>query len=91
MPIFLNFMFISIVFILLGSFGLSFYFTHSYHLKNPSSPAEVGLAYEEVSFHSTDGLTMVGWWIPACGSDKVVIKLHAEYLCPLAEFLDKNL
>ena len=78
MTVFLNLLFITSLFIILGSFGLSFYFTHRYHLKNPLSPAEVGLVFEEISFPSTDGLTLGGWWIPASGSDKVVIQLHGH-------------
>jgi len=78
MTIFLNTLLILIVFILLGSLILSFYFTHRYYLKNPSSPADVGLTYEEVTFNSTDGLTLGGWWIPASGSEKVVIQLHGH-------------
>ena len=78
MTIFLNILLILILFILLGSFSLSFYFTHRYHLKNPSSPADVGLTYVEVTFNSTDGLILGGWWIPASGSDKVVIQLHGH-------------
>jgi fermentation-respiration switch protein FrsA (DUF1100 family) len=74
----LNILLILIVTILLGSFSLSFYFTHRYHLMDPSSPAEVGLTYEEVTFKSSDGLTLGGWWIPARGSDKVVIQLHGH-------------
>jgi len=78
MTIFLNILLILIIIILLGSLILSFYFTHRYHLKNPSSPEEVGLTYEEVTFHSTDGLTLGGWWIPASRSEKVVIQLHGH-------------
>ncbi len=78
MMIFLNILLILILIILLGSFILSFYFTHRYYLKDRSSPADVGLTYEEVTFHSTDGLTLGGWWIPVSGSDKVVIQLHGH-------------
>ena len=78
MTIFLNILLILILIILLGSLSLSFYFTHRYYLKDPSSPAEVGLTYEEVIFKSTDGLILGGWWIPARGSDKVVIQLHGH-------------
>jgi uncharacterized protein len=78
MAIIINIVLILVLVILLGSFGLSFYFTHRYYLKEPSSPAKVGLAYEEVTFKSTDGLNLRGWWIPARGSDKVVIQLHGH-------------
>jgi pimeloyl-ACP methyl ester carboxylesterase len=78
MPIFLKIILTLILIILLGSFILSFYFTHRYYLKNPSSPSDVGLTYEDVIFKSTDGLTLGGWWIPARGSDNVVIQLHGH-------------
>jgi uncharacterized protein len=29
------------------------------------TPADYGLAYEEVTFQSPDGLTLKGWWVPA--------------------------
>ena len=78
MTIILNIFLILTFITLLGSFILSFYFTHRYHLKNPSNPTDVGLTFKKVSFHSMDGLTLGGWWIPANGSDKVVIQLHGH-------------
>ena len=67
MHLFLNILFIFLLIIFLGSFLLSFYFTHRYYLKNPSSPADIGLPFEEVT-----------------------ILLHEEYLCRLADFIDKK-
>lgn len=29
------------------------------------SPAEYGLAFDEVAFPARDGVTLRGWWIPA--------------------------
>lgn len=46
------------------------------------SPADEGLAYEDVTFPSPDGLALKGWWIPAgCpsrpeGAGPAVILLH---------------
>ncbi len=42
------------------------------------SPSEYNLAYEEVSFPASDGLTLRGWWIPAQGSARAVILLHGK-------------
>ena len=53
------------------------------------SPAEYGLAFDEVAFAARDGLTLRGWWIPAAptlshlvqgeeGSDRAVIMLHGH-------------
>lgn len=43
------------------------------------NPKDFGLEYEDVSFQTTDGLTLVGWWIPARekGPDlKTILLLH---------------
>ena len=40
------------------------------------TPAEVGLDFEEVNFPSLDGTTLEGWFIPAPGSNKIVICNH---------------
>lgn len=40
------------------------------------TPAEAGLGYEDVSFPSRDGVPLEGWYIPAAGSDKLIIANH---------------
>jgi pimeloyl-ACP methyl ester carboxylesterase len=40
------------------------------------SPAEYGLDYENVTFPSADGVPLEGWFIPAPGSDKIIIANH---------------
>lgn len=40
------------------------------------SPADHGLAYEDVSFPSQDGVPLEGWFIPAAGSTRLVIANH---------------
>lgn len=40
------------------------------------SPSEQGLDYEEVSFPSLDGVPLEGWFIPADGSNKIIIANH---------------
>lgn len=40
------------------------------------TPDEYGLAYEDVTFEAEDGVRLEAWWIPAAGSDKVVIANH---------------
>lgn len=37
------------------------------------TPAEVGLAYEDVRFPSSDGVSLRGWFIPAAGERRPVI------------------
>lgn len=57
---------------------LSFYMTHRFGLVEVHSPAEYGLAFEEVTFDATDALTLHGWWIPATGSDRAVVIMHGH-------------
>jgi pimeloyl-ACP methyl ester carboxylesterase len=40
------------------------------------TPDEVGLDFEEVTFPSSDGLPLEGWFIPAPGADRVVVANH---------------
>ncbi|NAZ88108.1 alpha/beta hydrolase family protein [Kineococcus indalonis] len=42
-------------------------------------PDEVGLDYEDVSFPSEDGTPLEGWFIPARGSDKIIIANHPRW------------
>ncbi len=49
------------------------------------TPADYGLAYEEVAFQSPDGLTLKGWWVPAYGDvsseagNRAVVLLHPMF------------
>jgi hypothetical protein len=43
------------------------------------TPSEDGLRYEDVVFPSTDGVPLEGWFIPAEGSDKLVVANHPMY------------
>ena len=40
------------------------------------SPAEHGLDYQDVTFPALDGVPLEGWFIPAAGSDKLIIANH---------------
>jgi uncharacterized protein len=40
------------------------------------SPSEQGLDYEDVTFPALDGVPLEGWFIPAAGSDKLIIANH---------------
>ncbi|WBB98024.1 alpha/beta hydrolase [Solwaraspora sp. WMMA2059] len=40
------------------------------------SPTEAGLDFQEVTFPSKDGVPLEGWYIPAAGSDKLIIANH---------------
>jgi uncharacterized protein len=62
--------------------GLSFALTKRAYLKEIHTPAECGLAYEEISFPTPDGLTLRGWLAPAAAQDggpaRVVVILHGH-------------
>ena len=60
--------------------GLPFYMSYGYsHPKRAAvcciTPADWGLAYEDVSFTTSDGLTLRGWYIPS-QNRAAVIALH---------------
>jgi len=40
------------------------------------SPAEQGLDYEDVTFPSRDGVPLAGWFMPAAGSNNLIIANH---------------
>jgi len=79
----------------LGADGFLAYVAH--RLTSPPrhvgdwTPAAAGLAYEDVSFLTPDGLRLSGWWIDS-GSDLTVVPLHgysvsrwAFYIPPVIE------
>jgi hypothetical protein len=39
-------------------------------------PSEQGLDYQDVTFPALDGVPLEGWFIPAPGSDKLIIANH---------------
>lgn len=50
----------------------------SHQMRSPvfHDPSEAGLAYETVTFPALDGVALDGWFIPAEGSDKIIIANH---------------
>jgi fermentation-respiration switch protein FrsA (DUF1100 family) len=64
--------------LLVAAVVISFFLTRRYHLVETRSPAEVGLAFENVAFRAGDGLLLRGWWIPAPGSDRAIVQLHGH-------------
>jgi pimeloyl-ACP methyl ester carboxylesterase len=57
---------------------LSWQMTHRHFPDERRSPAEYGLAFEEVSFPASDGLTLHGWWIPSPGAERAIVMLHGQ-------------
>jgi pimeloyl-ACP methyl ester carboxylesterase len=50
---------------------------HSHRQPIVRTPRDYGMDYEDVTFTSTDGLQLKGWFIPAAGvSDKAVVMTH---------------
>jgi dipeptidyl aminopeptidase/acylaminoacyl peptidase len=43
------------------------------HHPQELTPTDVGLNYHEVSVHSTDGLELVGWWVPRNDPSRAVV------------------
>jgi fermentation-respiration switch protein FrsA (DUF1100 family) len=64
--------------VLVIGLGLSFYMTHRFRLTLAHTPAEYGLAYEEISFPATDGLALQGVFVPTVGSRRAVVILHGH-------------
>ena len=64
--------------VLILGFGLSFFMTRRFTLTEVHTPAEFGLAYEEVGFPATAGVSLSGVWIPAPASDRAVVILHGH-------------
>src|SRR5512135_2699529 len=83
---------LSILFILLAlGYVFSILMTRRHTPDETRSPAEYGLALDEVAFPARDGLTLRGWWIPAApaptlprlalgeaASDRAAIFLHGH-------------
>ena len=51
-------------------------FVHQLRSPIMHTPSEQNLAYEEVTFPSLDGVPLEGWFIPAGGSEKLIIANH---------------
>ncbi len=48
--------------------------------RQPLDPpaASVAATYEDVSFRSTDGLLLKGWWFPVASADRAVVMVHGR-------------
>ncbi|MSP14052.1 MAG: alpha/beta fold hydrolase [Chloroflexi bacterium] len=54
-----------------------------------ATPADYSLAFENTRFPSRDGLQLVGWFIPAPGSQRVLVMVHGRNSCRSCEFNGK--
>ena len=44
----------------------------------PATPADVGLAFEDVAFTASDGVRLHGWWIPREGARHTLLWFHGN-------------
>ncbi|MBI4149572.1 alpha/beta fold hydrolase [Candidatus Woesearchaeota archaeon] len=74
-----RYLFVPLTIVLLFFFGVSFFSVffalHPDPVRGTNTPADAGLAYEEVSFPSLDGLRIAAWLIPH-NSSKGIIVVH---------------
>ncbi|HEY4720896.1 MAG TPA: alpha/beta fold hydrolase, partial [Anaerolineae bacterium] len=66
------FLFLTVLLILIAWLG-SNYLTARRKPDPAASPADYGLAFEDIEFRSGDGLTLHGWYIPQPDSNRTVI------------------
>ena len=71
---------LALLILLLFAVGMafSFYLTKRAYLKEVCSPAEYGLAFENISFQTADNLTLRGWLVPGSDPERVVVILHGH-------------
>ncbi len=60
-------------------FGCANRFVYYPSREDYGTPADVGLRYEEVTFHSADGTALSGWFVPALGrAEGTVVQFHGN-------------
>src|SRR5579859_6280328 len=60
--------------------------TNRFHFPDPNdhkTPADFGMAFEPVEFHSSDGIDIKGWWMPASGQSSAsaagtIVYVHGQ-------------
>jgi uncharacterized protein len=71
---------LALVILALGYFGTGLFVATrlSTPVRQPTeqTPADKGLAFQEIGFESSDGLDLKGWWVPEEGSSRTVILVH---------------
>lgn len=60
-------------------FGCANRFVYHPSREEYGSPADVGLRYDQVTFHSADGTALSGWFVPALGrAEGTVVQFHGN-------------
>lgn len=67
---------IGVIVVIALSISLSFFLTRRHTQQVVATPAEFGLDYQEIQFHTSDHLCLHGWWIPAATSTRTLVFLH---------------
>jgi pimeloyl-ACP methyl ester carboxylesterase len=71
---------LALVVLALGYLGISLLvatsLTSPVHQPTEQTTADEGLDFQEVSFESTDGLALKGWWVPGDAPSRAVILVH---------------
>ncbi|MBN1393191.1 MAG: alpha/beta hydrolase [Sedimentisphaerales bacterium] len=72
-----------VLFVAYSGLGLVLYFMQPVFLYSPVqevpyTPEELGLDFEKVTFKSSDGLKLSGWYIPAANSELTVLFCHGN-------------
>jgi pimeloyl-ACP methyl ester carboxylesterase len=53
--------------------------THSFHVPPARTPKDIGMAFRDVAFRTSDGLILRGWWVPAAGSARTLLLCHGVW------------
>lgn len=95
MQVWLKVLLFIVLFLLIFSFLIFFMSIHPMKIVTNLKPADLGLKYEEITFKSTDGIKLSGWFIPNDKTKKTIIVMHGypadkANLLGIAEFLTKD-
>ena len=83
------------LFLIIFSFLIFFMSIHPQKIITDLIPSDLGLKYEEVTFNSTDGIKLSGWFLPNNKAKPTIIVMHGypadkANLLGIAEFLAKD-
>jgi uncharacterized protein len=74
---------IPIFFLGVGPYAMARILTHAgsrpLDLKLKETPADYGVQFESITFETSDGLRLNGWWIPPTSKDGVLICTHGLF------------
>ena len=65
-----------VIYVVIPAYG-AYHATHPFRVPVASSPASLGMAYEEAAMPSADGVTLRGWYVPS-RNGAAIIALHGS-------------